>query len=327
MSLCSIAAALAVAIAMPNAHAAEVPKGTPAAALRLELALDEQIYAFGQPILLMACLRNVGSAPVDSLPPTREHIDLRLETADGTRLSPQRQAQILTGQVSKHPLPLRGFSLRAGDVQCEMNDLLGTFGSVWPGKRLPVAAAAGEFVLPPGKYRLMAVYSTEGPPRARAARFTVTSDTVGFEIAPLDSFPAEAALLQDFASQGHLEGQAVGSLSPPTQEYARPWLGRFVSSRFFMLAYQLSGLMFHTNNVDSLVGALHAVSAPAVRQAAVIWYQAEVEPRNYDGMLTWLGSMKSRHYGALQEAAAASWELRMRQALALYRLPALRRPQ
>lgn len=285
---------------------------SPIAGLKLALALDEDVYAFGQPIMVMACLRNVDSARVE-IPSMAQQLDLRLETSDGGPVTPHRN--LLGGLPTADS---RRLTLEPSDVQCEVSDLLARYG-VWPGKKHPVAAAAGEMVLPPGRYQLVAVYKPEVHRRPDGVVITVASDTVGFEIAPLERFPEEATLLRDFATQGHYDGHVeVGNLP---RNFARPWLGRFVASRFFMLAYYLGEWWGHTDNLDSLVSALNVARVSPVRQAAVMWYQAKFDPRTYERQLSELANLKSRRFGAPQEAAARTWELRVRQVLERYRTP------
>lgn len=277
---------------------------TPLAGLKLGLALDEDVYAVGQPIIVMACLRNEDSGRVEIPFPSALQFDLRLETREGKRVRP---IGYLFGDLPSEDSPT--LTLRPSAVQCEVIDLLSRYGA-WPGKKHPVAAAAKEHVLPPGQYRLMAVYKPEPHRRRDGAVIIVPSDTVGFEIAPLERFPKEVALLRDFARQGRYEGKpAVGDSAI---SFARPWLGKFASSRFFMLAYKLGGWWDCRDELDSLVGVLQAARVSPVRQAAVIWYGAKFAPRTYKGMLSWLANLKSRRLGEPQEAAAATWEERLR---------------
>ncbi len=279
---------------------------TPLAGLKLGLALDESVYAFGQPIMVMACLENAGSDRAEIPFLWTGQLDLRLVGGDGKRVSPIMR--LLGGLPAEDR---RRLTLGPDYVQCEVSDLLSRYG-MWPGKKHPVAAAAGEYVLPPGRYRLVAVYRPELHRRPDGVVLTVPSDTVAFEISPLERFPEEVALLRDFATQERYKGGPA--FGDSARSSARPWLGRFISSRFFMLAYQLGG-WWGTVNIDSLVTVLHAARVSPVRQAALIWYQAAFGPRTYQGVLSWLANLKSRRFGAPQEAAAATWELRLRQSL------------
>lgn len=280
--------------------------------LRLEVVLDEETYLVEQPVLAMVCISNVGLHPIEDLSPTdiaAKFLRLSLERTDG---GPKPWHLQMEG-VQAIPRA-RGFTLRPGESLCEVADLLDSFGN-WAGKDHPVAASVGSFVLPVGRYRLTAEYDPNLHYPQETVRRTRVGGTVDFEVVPASRSRADEQLLREFAGEGPFDGRpAVFSGSTRRVEaYAQPWLGRFLKSRYFILAYYAGGWLGKTDSVDSLVEALHAANAPAVRQAALLWFQCKLDRRPSTEKLAWMGNLRSRRRGPAQEQAVATWELRVRQ--------------
>jgi len=162
--------------------------------LRIHLAMDATTYLVDQPIIVLACIENIGNEPYRDLP--------SLYAGDGyLRLSlirePGNEAIPGSGPMREAVPTSEGITIGSGGYQCEAVNLLDWFGELSRDSNV-LARAAWQHRLPPGQYRLEATL-TGRTGIARLSRVAVKSDAVRFQIRT-ESDPPDP-FLRDFVAK------------------------------------------------------------------------------------------------------------------------------
>jgi hypothetical protein len=148
--------------------------------LALAARLDASEYVVGQPIMLLVGATNVGQVPIEDVGPLEpSHGRLKLELfRAGEREPLPDYGDLITLYFSKE-----GLTLRPGEENCEMVDLIDHFGS-WPPQIDWLGPVLWQRSLQPGEYYLQCSFRAHTGVRKGLAPLLVHSNALTFRVLP-----------------------------------------------------------------------------------------------------------------------------------------------
>ncbi len=286
-----------------SASLGEAPSST---GLQMELQLDGATYLQGQPILVLACVKNDGPYSVyDVAPMDPQFGSLYLSL----RQLPGGAELRRYGTFMAHAFNGEGLKIAAGDQQCEVFNLLNYFGE-WPQREDVLSRALAQFSLPPGEYELASEFAVRTGVRSDLKQMVVKAAPVHFRVLPRQSNAAEERLAKTLT-----EGQVWSSnyVSDANQRRCREMLPKFMPSAYLVQVFDCALPLLADEEVDSLVASMGGQGINAVRRAAILWRVCARNRLPETARLSWVRSRRTRNVDPVLESVLVSWEGRLAQ--------------
>jgi hypothetical protein len=269
---------------------------------RLSITLEDSPALQYQTLYVVICVENrtSGTIPdVAPLSPGKGFLQLELlRDRDGLM-----ESIPLRGPSPTYVARDAGPSLAAGDAMCEARDLLVYFGEA-------VNDSGSAFTrlgwpsLPPGKYRLVAVYDLHTGFDRSIQQQRLSADTLQFEVIPISAVPVEERLLAEF-----MAGTAqYGTKTTSYFAAARKWLPRFYRSHFLFRIFLESGPEMSRSSIETLLDNLAQHGVSPTKRATLIGIGARVDPRALERDPRTYSKLRAHATSDVERKMINSWE-------------------